>query len=211
MEQPCGLTIETFLAVAEMVAAQLRIKEADRWTPQICQLKFVSFTSEFPEVNDRQFLWAAEQWLQGTGGREFVRYPTWRELMAPLYRTENGMANRSWGFRADLPALCAPTPQQQQLLPAAPHSIAASPDPHNSEAYVPFTSSELPCLPPPMDEGPGLTPKKWADYLNFLAELDGTADQHGRAEVNPRARLGDREVVDRSVQQDSEGTSATQP
>lgn len=204
MEQQCGLTIETFLAVAEMVASQLRIKDADRWTPQICQLKFVSFTSEFPEVNDRQFLWAAEQWLQATGGRDFLRYPTWRELMAPLYRSENGMANRSWGFRADLPALCAPTPQQQLLLPATPCSISPSPDPHNSEAYVPFTSTELPCLPPAADEGPGLTPRKWADYLNFLAEIDGTADQPCGTAVDPGTRPGDREVVDRSVQQEGE-------
>ena len=40
------LTPDTFLAIAEMVAAQLRIK-ADRWSPQICQLKYISFTSEF--------------------------------------------------------------------------------------------------------------------------------------------------------------------
>lgn len=211
MEQTCGLAIETFLAVAEMVAAQLRIKEADRWTPQICQLKFLSFTSEFPEVNDRQFLWAAETWLQSTGGREFLRYPTWRELMAPLYRTENGMANRSWGFRPDLPALCAPTQQQQQLLPASPHSISPSPDPHNSDAYVPFTSDELPCLPPPMDEGPGLTPQKWADYLTFLAELDGTTDQPDGTAVDPGTRLGDREVVDCAVQQEGKGARPSKP
>ena len=59
MERQDSLTIETLLSVAEMIAAQLRIKEADRWTPHICQLKFVSFTSEFPEVTDQQFLWAA--------------------------------------------------------------------------------------------------------------------------------------------------------
>jgi hypothetical protein len=28
-----GLTAETFLAVAEMVAGHLRLKEADRWSP----------------------------------------------------------------------------------------------------------------------------------------------------------------------------------
>ena len=59
-----NLTIETFLAVSEMVASQLRIKEADRWSANICKLKFVSFQTEFPEVNDQQFLWAAEQWIQ---------------------------------------------------------------------------------------------------------------------------------------------------
>lgn len=211
MEQQGGLTIETFLAVAEMVAAQLRIKEADRWPPAICQLKFVSFLSEFPEVNDAQFLWSAEQWLQSTGGRDFLRYPTWRELMSPLYRCENGLANRSWGFKAQLPAMCQPTSDQLLLLPAAPQSIAASPDPNNTDAYMPFATEELPCLPPAADEGPGLTPAKWADYLSFLAEHDGTADDRGPAAADPRAGTRDRQVVNRSVQQASETAGPPQP
>jgi len=169
--EPTGrLTIETFLAVAEMIAAQLRIKDADRWTTTICQLKFVSFTTEFPEVSDPQLVWAAEQWLQNTGGKDFLRYPTWKELMVPLYRSENGLANRSWGFRQELPAMCKPTDEQLRLLPQRTVSITASPDPHNAAAYLPFATTELPALPPRHDEGPGLTPAKWADYLNFLAE-----------------------------------------
>ena len=108
MEAAGRLTIETFLAAAEMIAAQLRIKDADRWTPTICQLKYVSFLVEFPEVSDQQLVWAAEQWLQTTGGKDFLRYPTWKELMVPLYRSENGLANRSWGFRDSLPVMCQP-------------------------------------------------------------------------------------------------------
>lgn len=184
MEQQSGLTIETFLAVAEMIAAQLRIKEADRWTPHICQLKFVSFTTEFPEVNDRQFLWSAEQWLQNTGGQDFLRYPTWKELMVPLYRSENGLANRSWGFRETLPPMCQPAAAQLKQLPATPRSIAASPDPHNAAAYVPFTTTELPVLPPPKEDAGGLTPKQWADYLNFLA----TEERHGTPDDRPPAQ-----------------------
>jgi hypothetical protein len=213
MEHQSCLSIETFLAVAEMVASQLRIKEADRWSPQICQLKYVSFCSEFPEVSDAQFLWAAEQWLQTTGGREFLRYPTWRELMVPLYRAENGLANRSWGFRPDLPTLCHPTDEQLRLLPAAPRSIALPPDPTNGDAYVPFMTEELPCLPPAADEGPGLTPKKWADYLMFLAEIDpdGTPDQQGSAAVDSREGTSDRQVVGDAVQPQRQGASASEP
>jgi hypothetical protein len=170
VESPGRVTIETFLAVAEMIAAQLRIKEADRWTPTICQLKYVSFSAEFPEVSDHQLVWAAEQWLQTTGGKDFLRYPTWKELMVPLYRSENGLANRSWGFRDSLPAMFQPTAEQLQMLPQRAESITASPDPHNCAAYLPFTSDGHPVLPPAQEEGPGLTPEKWADYLNFLAE-----------------------------------------
>ena len=54
-----GLKKETFLAVAEMLASHLRLKEADRWSIPICKLKYVSFQSGYPEVNDQQFLWAA--------------------------------------------------------------------------------------------------------------------------------------------------------
>jgi len=172
------LTIETFLSVAEMIAAQLRIKEADRWTANICQLKFVSFTAEFPEVNDMQLVWAAEQWLQETGGKDFLRYPTWKELMVPLYRSENGLANRSWGFRESLPAMCQPSADQLRQLPPQPRSIAASPDPNNSGAYLPFESDHHPALPPAADEGGGLTPAKWADYLNFLAEEEAKQWSH---------------------------------
>lgn len=174
MEQQGCLTIETFLAVSEMLASFMRLKEADRWTPHICQLKFASFCSEFPEVNEKQFVWAAEQWLQSTGLKDFLRYPTWRELMAPLYRSENGLANRSWGFRHDLPPMFLPTADQLALLPAAPRSMTAAPDPQNAAAYVPFETTELPALPPEHPKT-GLTPEKWADYLNYLAEEDARA------------------------------------
>lgn len=146
------LAPDTFLAIAEMVAAQLRIKEADRWSPQICQLKYISFTSEFPEVSDQQFLWAAEKWLQSTAGEDFLRYPTWTELMSPLYRCENGLANREWGFKEELPALVAPTAEQLAMMPASP---------------------EPPLALPPV-EGPthhGLTKQIWQNYLKEV--LDG--------------------------------------
>jgi hypothetical protein len=176
MEQPSSLTIETFLAVAEMIAAQLRIKEADRWSPHICQLKYVSFCTEFPEVSDPQLLWAAEQWLQNTGGKDYLRYPTWRELMSPLYRSENGLANRSWGFRDQLPAMCQPSAAQLRQLPSTPQSLAAPPDTQNAAAYSFFESPHQAAIAPARDDPkPGLTPAKWADYLNWLAEEEGRA------------------------------------
>lgn len=198
-----SLTIETFLAVAEMIAAQLRIKQADRWTPAICQLKFVSFTTEFPEVNDPQFLWAAEQWLQTTGSKDFLRYPTWRELMSCLYRSENGLANRSWGFKESLPAMCAPTSEQQRLLPPRPGSICAPPDQANASAYATFQAARPPQLPP-AESGTGLTPRKWAQYLKTLAEeaADGTSVQQGIPEKDPGIRSAQRQVVRDAVQHD---------
>jgi len=132
------LTAETFLAVAEMIAAQLRIKEADRWSPHICQLKFHSFTSEFPEITEPQFMWVAEQWIQGTGPDTFKRYPTWRELMAPLYRTQNGMANRSWGFREEPAVLLSPCYMAAGEAAGYGSAAPCPSDPQNSEAYRPF-------------------------------------------------------------------------
>ena len=144
--------IDTFLSVAEMIAIQLRLKEADRWTVNICQIKFVSFLQEFPEVTGPQLIWAAEKWIQSTGEREFLRYPTWQELMAPLYRCENGLANRDWGFKEELPPLVAPAEWQGNMLP-----------PKTQQAKM---------LPMPEKEGPGLTKARWAEYLQGIA--DGT-------------------------------------
>jgi len=199
------LTPETFLAVAEMVAGHLRIKEADRWSPHICKLKFHSFISEFPEVGEAQFMWAAEQWIQACGPG-FTRYPTWKELLAPLYRTENGLANRSWGFRSDLPAFLAPTAEQLALLPATPASIAPAADPHNAAAYVPFTATDHPLLPPAPEEPPMLTEEQWQAYLQSLN--DGTADQQSRAAEDSGARSKDREVVGIPVQQTRAGANS---
>jgi hypothetical protein len=206
-----SLTIETFLAVAEMIAAQLRIKEADRWSAAICKLKFVSFTTDFPEVTDPQFLWAAEQWLQSTGGKDFLRYPTWRELMAPLYRTENGLANRSWGFRETLPPMCQPTPAQLQLMPATPQSIAGPPDSCFGGVLTPFVPDHRPRLPPPVEGWQGLTPEDWAAYLLTLAEADAATDERGRASPDPGTRTADGQVVSPAVQQESTEARATEP
>lgn len=201
------LTIETFLAVAEMVAAQLRIKEADRWSASICKLKFVSFTTDFPEVNDPQLLWSAEQWLQSTGGKDFLRYPTWRELMAPLYRAENGLANRSWGFRDTLPTMCRPTAEQLRLLPDTPRSIAEPPCSGCGGVLSLYRADHRPRLQPAHQAGQGLTPADWAAYLMTLAEADGTTDERGRASQDPGTRPGDREVVSVPVQQDMQETN----
>lgn len=191
------LTPETFLAVAEMIAGHLRMKDSDRWSPHICKLKFHSFTSEFPEVTEAQFMWASEQWIQALGPG-FTRYPTWKELMSPLYRTENGLANRSWGFRevgngeGQIPTWLAPAPEQLALLPSSIRSVAPCPDPANAEAYVPFHTTDHPLLPPAADQAQGLTEEQWRDYLNSLN--DGAADQQGRAAADPREGAGDGEV-----------------
>ena len=137
-----GLKKETFLAVAEMLASHLRLKEADRWSIAICKLKYVSFQSSYPEVNDQQFLWAAEQFVQSTSNDKFLRYPTWNELMSFLYRTENGVPNRSWGFKETLPKLIQPTKEQLALMPKEPESLCRdSTDPQNQRAYKTFRAS----------------------------------------------------------------------
>lgn len=179
MAQANSLTPETFLAVAEMIAGHLRLKEADRWSPHICRLKFHSFTSEFPEINEPQFMWAAEQWIQGTQAANFLRYPTWGELMAPLYRSEAGRANRSWGPREGLPGFVRFKPEQLALLPSAPQSIAAPPDPQNTDAYRTVgrageaEAKGLPLQPapePPLLTGLGLSDDEWQAYVARLKE-----------------------------------------
>lgn len=192
-----SLTPETFLAVTEMVAAHLRMKEADRWSPHVCKLKFHSFTSEFPEVNETQFMWSAEMWIQNCGPG-FTRYPTWKELMAALYRTENGLANRSWGFRSDLPPFVAPTVQQLAMLPTKGASIAGPVDPTNAAAYTVFTATDQPLLPPATEQ-PVLTEEQWQTYLRQCHEIrdqsQGAAADSG---AGPEGRTVERVPVQRT-------------
>ena len=179
MARQSSLTPETFLAVAEMIAGHLRIKESDRWSAHICRLKFHSFTSEFPEINEPQFMWVAEQWIQCTDAGTFLRYPTWGELMGPLYRTEAGRANRSWGPRAELPGFVRFRPEQLALLPSAPRSIAPPPDQQNIDAYRTVgrageaEAQGLPLQPvaePALLMGSGLSDEIWQAYLKQVQE-----------------------------------------
>jgi hypothetical protein len=174
MEQ---LTPTTFLAGVELIQQQLRVKREDRWSDVVCKLKFHSFQSEFPEVNDAQFFWACEQWVQAYSHKDFSRFPVWAELMTSLYATENGKANRSWGFKRELPPFVAPTDEQKTLLPGKPRSIAGAADPTNTDAYVPFEAEAHPLLPPVVDNDEGISREEWAQYLRHLAEeVNGTTD-----------------------------------
>jgi hypothetical protein len=172
-----ALSPNTFLAGVEMIQQQLRIKREDRWSPEVCKLKFVSFQTEFPEVNDAQFFWTCEQWIQQRSVKDYATFPIWTDLMAPLYAVENGLANRSWGFKRELPQSLQPSDQQKAMLPAKTRSIAGAADPHNAAAYVPFEADGNLLLPSMMEEKRDLTKKEWANYLRQLAqEGSGTTD-----------------------------------
>ncbi len=173
------LDAETFLAGVEMIQQQLRIKRDDQWSTVVCTLKYTSFCSEFPEVQSHQFFWACERWIQMFSAKDFATFPTWQELMVPLYAVENGRANRSWGFKRDLPAYVAPTESQKDLLPERPRSIAGAADPLNRDAYevVITPRSEPQHLLPQGGLGEdGLTAEQWAKYLRELEAEIGTSD-----------------------------------
>lgn len=173
------LDAETFLAGVEMIQQQLRIKRDDQWSTNVCKLKYTSFLAEFPEVSNRQFFWACERWIQEFSAKDFVTFPTWEELMVPLYAVENGRANRSWGFKRDLPSSIAPTPSQIDALPKQPRSIAGAADPLNRDAYeVVVTPREKPqhLLPESGLTENGLTAEQWANYLRELEAEIGAPD-----------------------------------
>lgn len=221
MASRSSLTIETFLAGCEMVAAHLRVKELDRWTPHVCRLKLASFSAAFPEVDEAQFLWAAEQWIQRTDPRAFHRFPVWSELMAPLYRSEEGMANRSWGFHPDLPRFLRPTPEQLAALPHRSGSVLPPADPQNPAAYQTVGLAAawegqgrppLPALLPPRLVGEGVSDDDWNTYLSSLQIDDPEAtDQPGRAPADPGEGAAGRVLVDRRVQQGAEAPNIPAP
>lgn len=166
-----GLGLKVFLAGVEMVQQSLRLKKEDLWSPQVCKLKYTSFVNEFPEVAEHQFFWACEQWIQSTGGKDFLRFPTWGQLMVPLYASENGVANRSWGFKRDLPHFVAPNEGQKALLPQVAVSIAGAADPQNAQAYEVVSAVDRPALPSvTAATGDELEAREWAGYLHSLAD-----------------------------------------
>lgn len=154
------LDIDEFLAGAEMLFSHLRVREADRWSTAVCKLKFASFKGSFPEIDREQFLWACEQWVQESAGKEFLKFPTWAELMASLYGTEGGLANRSYGFKVELPAFLQPTLQQLAMLPKERMTLR----PHQGEAYR-LLPAAGPLLLPKHVPAAGLTDEQWAAYL----------------------------------------------
>jgi hypothetical protein len=131
------LNPEAFFMGCEILFSHLRLKESDRWSEGVALVKLASFTDAFPEVSDRQFLWCCEQWVQAATGNGFRTVPPWRELVAPLYRAEAGLANRSWGFKPDLPPFLQPTAGQLQLLPRQPQSLLSSSDPSHTLWHAP--------------------------------------------------------------------------
>lgn len=163
------LTIKVFLTGAEMIFAFVRTRESDRWSEMVCELKFISFRGSFPEVDCAQFLWACERWTQAAAGKEFLRFPAWAELMAPIYGCEGGLANRSFGFKADLPAFLRPTPAQLAMLPQARQSL----QPHQGEAYQVLAPSGRPLVALPAAAPKGLTEEAWQAYLRGEEEADG--------------------------------------
>jgi hypothetical protein len=154
------LTIDVFLTGAEMLFAHMRVREGDRWSEAVCKLKFASFKGAFPEIDREQFLWACEQWVQESAGKEFLKFPAWAELMAFLYGTEGGLANRSYGFKVELPAFLRPTPQQLAMLPKERMTLK----PHQGEAYRLLPASG-PLLLPKHVPAAGLTDEQWQAYL----------------------------------------------
>lgn len=169
-----------------MIERHIRTRADVTWSPEDFTLKFVSFNSEFPEVNTPQFLWACECWIQKTDD-EFLRFPTWRQLMVPLYRTENGIANRSWGPRPGLPRPVQFTAEQLDQLPAAVQSVEPYPDPIIARAYecLPRPPGHLlqpEALPPAQEDDPDdttrLTDAKWQAHLQgSAAGTDPTGSQ----------------------------------
>lgn len=188
------LSKETFIAVCEMIASHLRIREADRWSQGgTAELKYVSFRSQYPEVNDTQFLWCGEQWIQDCPAG-FVRYPTWRELMVYLYRSEGGQANRSWGFRDDLPDFVAPTLEQRRMASGPLRPLLSAPDRTNTDAYVVIgragEAERRGLRPVPVEDPPLLAPgvepgEDWEELIQLAREYDPDAQERDGTAGDP--------------------------
>lgn len=189
---------KAFVKGCSLVARAIRLRADAAWDPEDYKLKFASFSSEFPEVESHQFLWACEQWIQAQTIGTFLMFPSWRELMAPLYRCEAGLANRSWGPKADLPGMVRFKQAQLAMLPGVPRSLAGAPDPANAEAYQVVSHGRRHTLPP------GLSGKKvdsiitdelWQEHVRRAEEYAANLRAE-QSEGSPRKGT-DRRAVER--------------
>lgn len=216
------LDAKFFVKGCALIAKHIRTRADASWDDDDFTLKYVSFSDAFPEVNDRQFLWCCERWIQSQRPQEFLRFPTWNELMAPLYRCEEGLANRSWGPREGLPQHLQFSPEQLQLLPRAVRSVLPPPDPRNTEAYrlTGRARAPGPLLPEadPTLLAPGaetlLTEEQWANHLQKLEER--RAERRAAAAEDPREGAAGGPVVRHPVQRPqpergTEGRGAAEP
>jgi len=165
---------EAFTRGCRMIERHIRIRADAVWSTEDFKLKFVSFSSDFPEVSTPQFLWACERWTQGATG-EFLRFPTWSKLMVPLYRCQSGVPNRAWGFKEDLPRSLQPTRQQLAMLPSG----LALPPPDGAEnpaAYslVAAGGDGQRLLPAGASDSQSLSRKDWIKYLQEGQQRQGS-------------------------------------
>ena len=162
---------EAFTRGCRMIERHIRTRADAAWSTEDFKLKFVSFGTDFPEVSTPQFLWACERWIQAATG-EFLRFPTWRQLMVPLYRCQGGMPNRAWGFKEDLPRSLQPTRQQLAMLPPGSNPIPPDGAENPAAYHLVAAGSDGQRLLPPADPVPrGLTPEKYREHLQEQARL----------------------------------------
>jgi hypothetical protein len=171
---------EAFTRGCRMIERHIRTRADATWSTEDFKLKFVSFSTDFPEVSTAQFLWACERWIQGATG-EFLRFPTWQQLMVPLYRCSGGIPMRAWGFKEGLPRSLQPTQQQLALLPSRPTSLPPA-GADNSAAYSLFAAGkEGRRLLTAAKASAGLTVQQWHEHLLQQAELRKQAKRGSRA------------------------------
>lgn len=156
------VSLETFLASIQMIYQHLRLKELDRWTPATARIKHFFLSDEYPNISDRQFMWACEQWIQATAPDKFHRLPTWDELMRFLFRCDARGPQRAWGFRDDLPEYIRPTSAALSLVKAG-IALLAPADAEDPGAYTPVTPTAKGAMKKPAMQAPSLE-DSWAGY-----------------------------------------------
>ena len=169
-----------FTRGCRMIERHIRTRADAAWSTEDFKLKFVSFSSDFPEVSTPQFLWACERWIQGATG-EFLRFPTWQQLMVPLYRCSAGIPSRAWGFKESLPRSLQPTQQQLAMLPAGlgptPPNGAENPAAYSLVA----AGAQQRLLPAAAPDSLSLTPQQWDEHLREQRRLKERQRQESNA------------------------------
>lgn len=110
------VTPEVVLAQLEAIEAFLRVPSAAQLTADQRKMKLVLLQSEFPETSTAHLCWCVAQWMERCGSEEFRRFPSWEEVLAPLYIELNGRPSRAAGYKKTLCPFLQPAAWQLEAL-----------------------------------------------------------------------------------------------
>lgn len=142
-----AVTPEVALAQLEAIEAFLRLPLAAQLTKEQRKMKLMLLQSSFPETSTAHLCWCVARWMEKVGSDGFARFPSWEEVLAPLYIELNGHPSRQAGYKPTLPSFLRPATWQLQAL-----KFGLQEESERNNPQLPAAADEGSPLPAPQEE-----------------------------------------------------------